>query len=297
MESLTNQEVDSFDVLFELFDNDEITNDIMCNEILIDDIDNGDETSSESSGSSGHSSSTSTSPPFQQLTTYYPTPPKVEFGVNQLSRIDDNDVNETSNKRSKTEEKLIRNRLSANKSRLKRKNERLELEETVANLRERVRVLEMENNALLTDNTTLTQHNFFLQELLKKHQLDSDANREAQAPPKSVTSRNHMSAISGISVLCVVFSVSFFSDWLPASLMGSDGEDSWNVASSSGRVLLSVDDDDYSTTGSFVSLASAPSQSSITMQYILILTSMFLYYFYIQYESAMQKKSSNILPS
>jgi hypothetical protein len=292
MEPLSFDRQDSFDVLFDLFGEDDLCQDDIG--VTVEEIDNGDETSSESSGSSGGSgsSSASTSPPFEQLSTYYPSPipPKVSFASNPHSSFK-SEVTETSNKRTKTEEKLMRNRLSANKSRLKRKNERLELEETVATLRERVRVLEMENAVLLTDNTTLTQNNYFLQELLKKHQSD-EVNREAHAPSKHISSRNQMSAISGISVLCVVFSVSFFSDWLPNSLMGTDDENSWNVASSSGRVLLSLDDDE-----GYVSLATTPKQSSITFQYLLILTGMFLYYFYIQYEASIKKKSANILPS
>ena len=303
MEPIVNikQEADSLEVLFDLF-NDDICQDILENENgeyhNMGDNDNGDETSSESSGSSGLSSSnsTSTSPPFQQISTYYPSsaPPTVTFSPNPLSSFT-SEVTQTSNKRTKTEDKLIRNRMSANKSRLKRKHEKIELEETVATLRERVRTLEMENNALLTDNTTLSQHNYFLQELLKKQQFDSEANREAQAPAKQ-PSHSHVSAISGISVLCVVFSVSFFSEWLPSSLLGaSDTDNSWSVASSSGRVLLSVDDDEFSGGTELISLNT--NQKGITFQYLLILTSLLFYYFYVQYENTMQKKLSNILPS
>lgn len=290
------------DVLFDLFSEDfaddmdtrEITQSPSVESDNADD--NTDDTSSESSGSSGHSS-LSQSPPFQQISTYFPSPPSVAFAPNPLSSFT-TETTGNSNKRSKTEDKLLRNRQSANKSRLKRKNEKAELEETVASLREQVRNLEMQNTALLTDNTTLTQHNFFLQGLLKKQQLENEA--KSSSPVKTApSSQNHMSALSGISMLCVVFSVSFFNEWLPSSLQsgGAGDEDNWATGSSSGRVLLSVDDDAPSHSSLLFAGPHHPSNPHVALHYLLILCSMCLYYFYIQYDNAVQKKSTRLLPS
>jgi hypothetical protein len=279
---------DSLEVLFELFNEDlqELAGS-GGEEDSLSVEDTGDDTSSESSGSSGLSSQSGSR--FPQLSSYYPSPPEVSFAPNPLSSFT-SEVTGTSNKRTKTEEKLIRNRESANKSRLKRKNEKFQLEETVATLREQVRTLEMENNALLTDNTTLSQHNFFLQELLKKQKLENDSSCNAMTP----ASKSHMPALGGISMLCVVFSVSLFKDWFPSLQdvgMGSESN-GWDV--SSGRVLLSVDDDDYRAG---VSLSDPSDSTKVALHYVLILSSMFLYYFFIQYDNVVQKKSTCILPS
>lgn len=311
METMTTTEPD-LDMLFDLFnedfcDDDEVF-DWQRGEGDSDNTDdNTDETSSESSGSSGrsgHSSPTSSSPPFRHISNsaYYPSPSSVVFASNQSSFT--NCPGSTScssgesscNKRTKIEDKLMRNRESANKSRLKRKNEKFELEDTVAALREQVRTLEMENNALLTDNTTLSQHNFFLQSMLKKQQESGDRLKDTTVSPKS-----HMSALSGISMLCVVFSISFFNDWLPSSLQSS-GQESWHrVESSSGRVLLSVSDDDLMGRARHFSLADSsftpgPPRGAEALHYVLILASMFLYYFYIQ-RSRSADKSARLLPS
>mmetsp|Transcript_28082 Transcript_28082/g.47477 ORF Transcript_28082/g.47477 Transcript_28082/m.47477 type:complete len:300 (-) Transcript_28082:145-1044(-) len=258
-----------------------------------------DDTSSESSGSSGRSSLTSTSMPSpQHISTYYPTPPSVVFAANPLSSfVSSNSSNDDdapcSNKRTKTEDKLMRNRESANKSRLKRKNEKLQLEETVAALQERVRTLEMENTALLTDNTTLSQHNFFLQSMLKKQQDDSSTVVKSEA----VSRPSHMSALSGISMLCVVFSISFFNEWLPSSLQApaDSGGDSYSIGDSSGRVLLSVDDDDYSSS-SYVYMDRSQ-QPQVALHYVFLVGAMFVYYFYIQRCKAAEKEQSRVLPS
>lgn len=291
------------DLLFNLFEEDFSGHANECSgsssaSSLSDETENADETSSESSGSSGHSS------PSSQVSTYYPSPPSVVFAPNPLSCFSttamDSKHTTSSNKRTKTEDKLIRNRASANKSRLKRKNEKSQLEETVATLREKVRTLEMENNALLTDNTTLSQHNFFLQGLLQKQQAEkpiATAVPETKAVSSS-PSQSHMSALSGLSMLCVVFSVSFFNDWLPVSLQvgGSDSangaQERWSTVAqtgSSGRVLLSVDDDDFSGRN-IVS-------DGTSLHYVLIVSSMLLYYFYVQYNNAVHKKTSRVLPS
>jgi hypothetical protein len=302
------------DMLFDLFNED------FCEEMergVSDSVydDNGDDTSSESSGSSGRSSLTSTSASVYSLSTttphstkhistYYPSPPTVMFAPNPLSSFvsaEDgggaDDSCNSSKKRTKTEEKLMRNRESANKSRLKRKHEKLQLEETVAELREKVRTLEMENNALLTDNTTLSQHNFFLQSMLKKQQ---DGGGDSSClKSESAASQSQMSALSGISMLCVVFSISFFNDWLPSSLQGpaDNADDDWRLAeSSTGRVLLSADDDDYSG-GAYVSLLDGPQQPLVAVHYVIIVSAMFAYYCYIQRSKAAEKKSNRLLPS
>ena len=297
MQPITNTTED-LDMLFELFSedlSDDIDNKSLSGESENTyDNDTTDDTSSESSGSSGHSQS----PSFQQLSSYYPSPPSVVFAPNPLSCFTA-ETTQHSNKRTKTEEKLIRNRESANKSRLKRKNEKVQLEETVAALREKVRSLEMENNALLTDNTTLSQHNFFLQGLLKKQQQQPSEDPPVSPLAKEASSQSHMSALSGISMLCVVFSVSFFNEWLPSSLQsavaGSDGQDSWSTAGgSSGRVLLSVEDEyDYD----YLSLDPSSHHANVSLRYVLIVSSLYLYYFYVQYNSALHKKSSRLLPS
>ena len=300
MDPITN--TSELDVLFDLF-NEDFSDDMDdSHDSLNGESDNTDDTSSESSGSSGHSSSTCTShsPPFQQICTHYAAPPPaVVFASNPLSSFT-SETTHSSNKRTRTEDKLLRNRESANKSRLKRKNEKSQLEATVTSLTEQVRTLEMQNTALLTDNTTLSQHNFFLQGLLKKQQLE----HEAAAPFPShkttearVSSQSQMSALSGISVLCVVFSVSFFNEWLPSSLSSAE-DSSWGMTgSSAGRVLPSVDDDDYSYSSSSVLSHPSSHPRVVALHYLLILSSMFLYYFYIQYDQAVQKKSTRLLPS
>jgi hypothetical protein len=289
------------DVLFELF-NDDISGDVE-KEMMesLSETDNIDDTSSESSGStghSGHSTGSSSSPPFSQISTYCPAPSSVVFAPNPLSSFSTNndaDCAAPSKKRSKTEEKLIRNRESANKSRLKRKHEKAQLEETVAELRERVRVLEMENNALLTDNTTLSQHNFFLQGMLKKQQEGSKPQEGSSCEQSLSTSNSHISAIGGISMLCVVFSVSCLNNYLPSSWQGitsGDNSEYWDNESSSlsGRVLLAVDDD-------VSNIALETGHTRHMFQYALLLGAMFLYYLYHQYNDAFQKKSSRVLPS
>lgn len=292
------------DVLFDLFNEDFCEDPFdhsLSGEIESDNADdNTDETSSESSGSSGRSSNSShiSSSPFQHISTYYPS-------FSTCNTSENSGDNSSSNKRTKVEDKLKRNRESANKSRLKRKNEKFELEDTVAALRERVRTLEMENNALLTDNTTLSQHNFFLQSMLKNQKESSGAVQE-----KTPSSQSHMSALSGISMLCVVFSISFFNEWLPSSMQSSagSGEDPWNPAeSSTGRVLLSVAQDDILGSARHFSLSDTsyafvqPPRGADAwhLHYVLILTSvMCFYYFYVQQRRCHADKKSNcILPS
>lgn len=285
MQSMNNTE--DLDVLFELFKDD------FSNDDVHESLSESDETSSESSGSTGHSTGSSGSPPLSHISTYFPAPSTVVFAPNPLGSTGnhDTDCGDPSSKRSKTEEKLLRNRQSANKSRLKRKHEKMQLEDTVAELRERVRVLEMENNALLTDNTTLSQHNFFLQSMLKKQQEESSG---VQA---LTSSHNGMSAIGGISMLCIVFSVSFFNDWLPSSLQGlTDGNkdgSGWSVEQSSGRVLLGMGDE---LNSDYISLVDS-SHTRAMFHYALLLGSMFIYYVYHQYSDTLQKKSTRILPS
>lgn len=297
------------EMLFELF-NEDFSEDVVRQDTSEspsgEDI--GDDTSSESSGSSGRSSITSTSLTSpQHMPTYYPCPPAVVFAANPFSSFDDEVPMPcgNSNKRIKTEDnlmrngrtsyedKLMRNRESANKSRLKRKNEKLQLEETVATLQERVRTLEMENTALLTDNTTLSQHNFFLQSMLKKQQEDSSSVIKTEAMSRP----SHMSALSGISVLCVVFSISFFNEWLPSSLQApaESREDNYGFGDSAGRVLLSVDDDDYSSS-SYVFMDRSQ-QPQVALHYMLLMGAMFVYYLYVQRCKAAEKQHSRILPS
>lgn len=280
-----------YDVLFEIFDEnfpDGIVNDDDNATESMSDIDSNDETSSESSGNSGHSTGSSCSPPFSNFTFNSTTGSKRSKleEHNQSQAFDIKLASDAecapSKKRSKAEEKLIRNRESANKSRLKRKHERVQLENTVKELKERVRVLEMENNALLTDNTTLSQQNCFLQDLLKKQKNEASAEI-------SRTSSTHMSAIGGISVLCVVFSVSFFSELIPASWSGfsdSKGDSYWND-NGSGRVLQGIDDE----------VGYGKNQSNIMFHYALLFGAMFTYYCCHQYNGIMMKERKDILPA
>lgn len=148
-------------------------------------------------------------------------------------------ITQQSNKRVKREtgdDRLMKNREAANRSRIKRKNEKLEMEDTIAELKERVKTLELENTALLADNTSLHNQNLYLKSLL--------SNCEVTKKPM-----NHFNgAVSGVTVLCLVCMCTIFNDWLPPilSINSPTSSSSSSSASSSyrpsGRVLLSMHD-------------------------------------------------------
>jgi len=294
----SSQSEPDLDELFEIFIEENFSDDLfdnnneMENDITDDDV-------SESSGSSSSASSSSNQPslfrPYNaQNTAIQQINPSFVFGSGTATAPDlsykrnlEGEVSESSSiKRSKTEDKLIRNRQSANKSRLKRKNEKLHLEETVTVLREKIRVLEIENNALLTDNNTLSQNNFFLQSLLKRQQQEGST---LPAPSCGHTG-GRVSTLSGLSVLCVVFSVSFFSDWLPSSFVVREAE-----RTSSGRVLLSVGDLDLDPESSLSTYHTSPTH--LTLQHTLLLCSLVACFLYAQYgHSTRMKTEHQVLP-
>jgi hypothetical protein len=132
------------------------------------------------------------------------------------------------------EDRLIKNRESANRSRLKRKNEKTEMEEAISEYKNRIRTLELENTALMTDNASLHNQNMYLRTLLSERETDS----------KKKTTPALNGAVSGITVLCLVCMCTVFNDWLPPALRiaQSLGSSSASSHRPSGRVLLSMQD-------------------------------------------------------
>ena len=148
----------------------------------------------------------------------------------------------------------------------------------------------MENTALLTDNKTLSQNNFFLQGLLKQQQNQD----------KGGLSVNSMSALSGVSMFCVVFSVSFFNDFLPSSFFQGFERSGSSISPSqaplhsfSGRVLSAISDEE--SYDGLISLGGA-NHSNVACQYMLLACLVLVYFFYVQYNTSVQKKSKCILP-
>lgn len=130
-------------------------------------------------------------------------------------------------KRSKHEEKLIRNRESANKSRLKKKQEKMNLEATISSLREQLQQVERENAALRAEKASLTDHNTFLRGLLTNMKKDSWGN-----------------AMSGMSVLGIACGYFFLDSSVFPSFFSQPGESDFSgrVLSRSNVHLLSSDD-------------------------------------------------------
>jgi len=118
-------------------------------------------------------------------------------------------------KRSKHEEKLIRNRESANKSRLKKKQEKMNLEATISSLREQLQQVERENAALRAEKASLTDHNTFLRGLLTNMKNESWSN-----------------TVPGMSVLGIACGYFFLDSSVFPSFFSQPGESDF-----SGRVL------------------------------------------------------------
>jgi len=123
--------------------------------------------------------------------------------------------NANDQKRSKHDEKLIRNRESANKSRLKKKQEKMNLEATISSLREQLQQVERENSALRAENASLNDHNIFLRGLLSNKKNENWGN-----------------AASGVSVLGIVCGYFFLDSSVFPSYFSQPGESDF-----SGRVL------------------------------------------------------------
>ena len=182
-------------------------------------------------------------------------------------------------KRAKKDDRLIKNRESANKSRLKRKNEKLEMEETIAELTARIKVLELENTALVTDNTSLNSQNLFLRSLL--------TDREKELARKQDDS--FRGSMSGVAILCVVCACSFVSDWMPSIFKI---QSTMRQHRQSGRVLLSLAEPTADLTASYAQAVDRNPQSMFHL--CLILFSAACYLLYMRYQTSRAKK--NVLP-
>lgn len=196
--------------------------------------DNGNGSDGETS-SSGSSVISNSPPVSMRMSTLPAMMPCYDLDSNQLFLHTSVPLLSKSNKRMKRdvdEDRLIKNRESANRSRMKRKNEKLEMEETIGELKSRIRTLELENTALVTDNASLHNQNLYLRSLLSE--------REVDLKKKSTPSFN--GTVSGMTVLCLVCVCTVFNEWLPPALrvMQSNGDSSPHRPS--GRVLLSMHD-------------------------------------------------------
>jgi hypothetical protein len=136
------------------------------------------------------------------------------------------------------EDRLIKNRESANRSRLKRKNEKAEMEDAITEYKNRIRTLELENTALMTDNASLHNQNMYLRTLLTEREMDLKKKTAA-----ATTAPGLNGAVSGITVLCLVCMCTVFNDWLPPALRIAQSIGSTSSSHRpSGRVLLSMQD-------------------------------------------------------
>lgn len=132
-------------------------------------------------------------------------------------------------KRCKREVKLLKNRESANKSRAKKRKERQLLECSMIGVKARVKDLEQENAALLADNSFLHSENAKLRKELMELKEGASKYNQNESDSHSVT---------GVSVLCLVFTCSFFGNFPPVN-NGITIES----AKVPGRVLMSLEDD------------------------------------------------------
>jgi hypothetical protein len=181
-------------------------------------------------------------------------------------------------KRLKRDDRLIKNRESANKSRMKRKNEKVEMEETIAHLRDRIKDLELENTALVTDNTSLTSQNLFLRSLLTE--------REKELAKKHDDS--FRGSVSGVAILCVVCACSFANEWIPSVFKIQSATKQHRLP---GRVLLSLaESSSADLTAPFLQAVDRNPQSMLHL--CLILAAAFGYVMYMRYQNAKHSKKT-----
>jgi hypothetical protein len=228
---------------------------------------------SDGETSSSGSSVISNSPPVSMRMTALPAlMPCFDLDSNQLYLHSSAPLLSKSNKRMKRdvdEDRLIKNRESANRSRMKRKNEKLEMEETIGELKSRIRTLELENTALVTDNASLHNQNLYLRSLL---------------------------SVSGITVLCLVCMCTVFNEWLPPALRVTQSLGGSAPHRPSGRVLLSMHDTPsiHMTSPYSDAIESSP-QSYLRMGLLcVVVLCYFGYHQYLQ-RKAMQKNGC-VLP-
>ena len=142
-------------------------------------------------------------------------------------------------KRAKREERLAKNRESANKSRLKRKIEMEHMESLLQTLRNENSSLKQDNAALRAENSILSDQVQFLRGLWSER-------------VNSLTcSKSDSQNMHGVAVLGIVCTFSIFgSTFLPSSLSGyivgagsGNGPGGGAISTRSGRVLMSFDSD------------------------------------------------------
>jgi len=135
-------------------------------------------------------------------------------------------------KRFKQEDRLIKNREAANKSRMKRKTQMSEMEIKVKVLSQENISLQTDNAALRAENSVLFEQNNFLKSLLSE-KLGGSSN----IPVDQVLSSFRPSNLSGVAMLCLVCTVSFWGD----SIIPSNQDITKSVMPvHHGRVLMSI---------------------------------------------------------
>lgn len=201
---------------------------------------------------------------------------KISHYDNPLLTSNESIENTHDSKRMKRDDRLIKNRESANKSRMKRKNEKLEMEETIALLRARIKDLELENTALVTDNTSLTSQNLFLRSLLTDRERDLARKQDD----------SFRGSVSGVAILCVVCACSFANEWIPSVFKIHNTVKQQRLP---GRVLLSMaESSTVDLTAPFSQAVDKNPQSMIHL--CLILCAAVCYVLYMKYQNTKQTK-------
>ena len=101
------------------------------------------------------------------------------------------------------------------------------MEETISTLQGRIKELELENTALVTDNTSLNSQNLFLRSLLTDREKDLAKKQDD----------SFRGSLSGVAILCVVCACSFANDWMPSIFKIQSAVRQHRLP---GRVLLSL---------------------------------------------------------
>jgi hypothetical protein len=143
---------------------------------------------------------------------------------------------ESCSKKTRREDRLVKNREAANKSRMKRKNQLTDMEITIKNLTEQNLNLQQSNAALRAENIILNDQNNFLKGLL------SGKNEESTKLTTNSISSFHPTATS-FAILGLICTFSFMGDCNYFSKR-SNVDVTSNIHS--GRVLLSYEADQSS---------------------------------------------------